>query len=135
MTVYGLAIAVPFVFLALSPRALASLPRAGAWMNEVKVAGGLIELAAALKFLVIADHAWGWGVFGRTSILVLWSAVALILALYLLGLVRWDGDSRIERVGLSRLGLALAFLALGIWFAAGVSGLELGAVEGLFPGS
>ena len=133
MAVYGLAIAVPFVLLALSPRALASLPRAGAWMNEVKVAGGLIELAAALKFLVIADHAWGWGVFGRTLTLVLWSAIALVLALYLLGLLRWEGDEKIEHVALPRVAIGIAFAGLAVWFAAGVSGLELGAVEGLFP--
>ena len=104
-------------------------------MNELKVVGGLIELAAALKFLVIADHAWGWGLIGRTVTLVGWSAVALVIALYLLGLVRWDGDERIEQVGPGRVLLATVFLGLGIWFAAGVAGAGLGAVEGLFPGS
>ncbi len=135
MAVYSLAIAVPFVALALSPGLLSRLPRAGAWMNELKVVGGLIELAAALKFLVIADHAWAWGVVGRTVTLVAWSATAGVIALYLLGLVRWDGDDRIERVGVVRLFLIATFLGLAIWFAAGVAGAGLGAVEGLFPGT
>jgi thiol:disulfide interchange protein len=125
---------VPFVFLALSPQVLAKLPRAGAWMNEVKVIGGLIELAAALKFLVIVDHAWSWGVFGRTTTLIAWSAVSLVLALYLLGLIRWEGDDRVEQVGLGRLSLAIGFFGLALWFGAGITGTTLGAVEGLFPG-
>lgn len=134
MAVYSLAIAIPFVLLALSPGVLKKLPRAGAWMNELKVVGGLIELAAALKFLVIADHAWGWGLFGRTVTLVGWSATALIIAIYLLGLIRWDSDDRITTVGPVRLLLAIAFLGLGLWFASGLTGTELGRVEGLFPG-
>ena len=134
MTVYSLAIAVPFVALALSPGVLKKLPKAGAWMNELKVVGGLIELAAALKFLVIADYAWGWGLFGRTVTLVCWSVVALAIAVYLLGWLRWEGDDRIEHVGPGRLLLALAFAGLGLYFAAGLAGTTLGAFEGLFPG-
>ena len=135
MGIYGLAIAVPFVLLALSPKALSRLPRSGAWMNELKVVGGLVELAAALKFLVIADHAWSWGIFTRTSTLVAWSVIALLCGLYLLGLIRWKDDERIESVGLMRLVLAGIFLGLAVWFGAGVAGTGLGAVEGLFPGT
>ena len=134
MTVYSLAIAVPFVFLALSPNALKKIPKAGAWMNELKVIGGLIEIAAALKFLVIADYAWGWGIFGRTITLTSWSVVALAIAIYLVGWLRCEGDDRIEQVGPGRLVLALAFAGLGLFFAAGLAGTSLGAFEGLFPG-
>ncbi len=134
MTVYSLAIAVPFIALALSPGVLRKMPKAGAWMNELKVVGGLIELAAALKFLVIADYAWGWGVFGRTVTLVCWSIVALAVAVYVLGWIRWDGDERITHVGPARLLFALAFAGLGLFFAAGLAGTTLGAFEGLFPG-
>lgn len=135
MTVYSLAIAVPFIALALSPGVLRKLPKAGAWMNELKVVGGLIEIAAALKFLVIADHAWGWGVFGRTITLVCWSVTALAVAIYLLGWIRFAGDDKIEHVGPMRLLLALAFAGLGLFFAVGLAGTELGSFEGLFPGS
>ena len=135
MGIYGLAIAVPFVLLALSPKALSRLPRSGAWMNELKVVGGLVELAAALKFLVIADYAWSWSLFTRTSTLTAWSVIALLCGLYLLGLIRWKDDERIASVGLVRLTLAGTFLGLAVWFAAGVAGTSLGAVEGLFPGT
>ena len=134
MTVYSLAIAVPFVFLALSPNALKKIPKAGAWMNELKVIGGLIEIAAALKFLVIADYAWGWGIFGRTITLTSWSVVALAIAIYLVGWLRCEGDDHIAHIGPGRLLLALAFAGLGLFFAAGLAGTSLGAFEGLFPG-
>jgi thiol:disulfide interchange protein DsbD len=133
MAVYGATIAVPFVVLALVPGWTAHLPRSGGWMNEIKVAGGIVELAAALKFLAYCDLVWGWDVFGRTLILILWSAAALLLAAYALGAWRWDGDGPVGRVGPVRLGIALLWLALGVWLAAGVGGLPLGWVEGLFP--
>jgi thiol:disulfide interchange protein len=134
MTVYSLAIAVPFIALALSPGVLRKLPKAGAWMNELKVVGGLIEIAAALKFLVIADYAWGWGIFGRTVTLISWSTISVAIAIYVLGWIRWDGDEPIRSVGAGRLSLALAFAGLGLFFAAGLVGNSLGAFEGLFPG-
>ena len=65
MAIYASVIAVPFFALAMMPGVLAKLPRAGSWMHEFKVAGGLIEIAAAFKFLAISDFVWGWGVFTR----------------------------------------------------------------------
>lgn len=134
MAVYGGTIAVPFFFIALSPAALARLPRAGAWMNEFKVVGGVVELAAALKFLAICDLAWGWGVIGRTTCLSVWSACALWVAGYLLGCWRFAGDSPVEHVGAGRTLLAIGFLALGLVLLAGLCGHDLGTVEAFFPG-
>jgi thiol:disulfide interchange protein len=134
MAIYSSAIAVPFFFLAISPTALSRLPRAGAWMNEFKIVGGLLEIAAALKFLAISDNAWGWGVVGRTFTISAWSAICLLLALYVLGLVRLRGDERITEAGLGRVFLALPFLAFGLWFASGLCGAHLGMIEGFFPG-
>ena len=133
MALYSAAIAVPFVGLAMAPGLLARLPRAGAWMNELKVVGGLIELAAALKFLVICDVAWGWGLVTRTPVLALWSATAGLIAAYLLGWIRLHDDTRLEGMGAGRLLLALAFLATAIAAGAGVAGADLGLVEGFFP--
>jgi thiol:disulfide interchange protein DsbD len=134
MAIYSSAIAVPFFFLAISPTALSRLPRAGAWMNEFKTVGGMLEIAAALKFLAISDNAWGWGVVGRTFTISAWSAICLLLALYVLGLVRLHGDERVSEAGLGRVFLALPFLALGLWFASGLCGANLGMIEGFFPG-
>ncbi len=134
MAVYGATIAIPFFALAMSPSALKKLPRAGAWMNEFKIVGGLVELAAALKFLAICDNAWGWGVFGRSSCLTAWSACSLLAGAYIIGLWRWQGDERVEGVAFPRLALSGAFLALGLWFLAGLCGHDLGLIEGFFPG-
>lgn len=134
MGIYSATIAVPFVALALVPGALARLPRAGAWMHEVKAVGGLIELAAALKFLVICDYAWGWGVIGRTATLAAWAAAAAAIAAYLMGWWRLPDDEPVARVGPWRLLAALAFAALALWFAAGLAGARLGVVESFFPG-
>lgn len=133
MTVYALAIAVPFFFLALSPGMLKRLPKAGGWMNEVKVVGGVIELAAALKFLVICDLAWQWGVVDRTLVLAAWAAGAGFIAIYVLGLVRLPGDQRVDGAGAGRVLLALGFATMALWFAAGLAGTGLGFVESLFP--
>ncbi len=134
MAIYSSAIAVPFFFLAISPTALSRLPRAGAWMNEFKTVGGLLEIAAALKFLAISDNAWGWGVVGRSFTISAWAAICLLLSLYVLGLVRLRGDERITEAGLGRVFLALPFLALALWFASGLCGAHLGMIEGFFPG-
>mgnify|MGYP001597409470 CR=1 FL=1 len=133
MAIYSAVIAIPFVFLALSPGWLQKLPRAGAWMNEFKVVGGLIEIAAAFKFLVICDLAWHWGMIGRTSTLVIWSAIALACATYLMGWWRHEGDDRVEHVGVGRLCAGLVFTALAIWLAAGLAGVNLGIIETFFP--
>jgi thiol:disulfide interchange protein len=134
MAVYASAIAIPFFALAMSPGLLKKLPKAGSWMNEFKVVGGLVELAAALKFLVICDVAWEWGIVGRSFTLASWSAVSLVIGVYVLGKLRFSGDSEVPQVGVSRMLIALTFLALGIWFASGLAGSNLGLFESFFPG-
>ncbi len=134
MAVYASAIAIPFFILAMSPGLLKKIPRAGAWMNEFKVVGGLVEIAAALKFLTICDATWEWGIIGRSFTLASWSAVSLVIAVYVLGKLRFNGDSEVAQVGVSRLMIALTFLALGIWFASGLAGNNLGLFESFFPG-
>jgi thiol:disulfide interchange protein DsbD len=134
MAIYALTIAVPFVVLAVMPGLLGRLPRAGSWMNEFKHLGGLIEIAAAFKFLVIVDIAWNLGFFTRGVVLSLWSVIALVAGGYTLGLIRMHGDDRLEGVGAGRLLLAVLWFALGLWFAAGLlGGADLGVIESFFP--
>lgn len=129
MGVYSATIAIPFFVLAVSPGLLKRIPRAGAWMNEFKVIGGLVEIAAALKFLNISDAIWGWGIFGRDTVFALWAATCAAIAIYLLGLVRMPGDTRLEEVGPSRLLIALVFAAGAVWLASGLFGNDLGLIE------
>ncbi len=129
MAVYGATIAIPFFILAMSPGLLKKLPRAGGWMNEFKVVGGIIELAAALKFLNIADHHWGWGVFHRDIVVALWAACLAAMALYVFGRLRFAGDSEVRELGAGRLLTGVVFLAIAVWLAAGVFGNDLGQLE------
>jgi thiol:disulfide interchange protein len=134
MSIYASAIAIPFIALALSPGLLRHLPGAGSWMNEFKHVGGLVELAAALKFLAISDAVWGWGLIGRTLTLVLWAVIAAASGAYVLGWLRMEADDRVESVSVTRLLIGMSLFALALWFAAGVLGpLHLGVVESFFP--
>jgi thiol:disulfide interchange protein DsbD len=102
-------------------------------MVQLKVTLGLLELAAALKFLSNADLIWRWGVFDRATVLALWGMLALLIALVLLGLVPWRGV-RVERRGALRLALGGAFVALGLYLALGLTGRELdGYTEAYLP--
>jgi thiol:disulfide interchange protein DsbD len=134
MAIYASAIAIPFFALAMSPGLLKRMPKAGAWMNEFKVIGGLVELAAALKFLVICDVAWDWGIIGRNFTLSSWAAVSLIIAFYVMGKLRFSGDSPVEQIGLGRLFTGLIFLSVAVWLASGLAGNNLGLFESFFPG-
>jgi thiol:disulfide interchange protein len=133
MIVYSSAIALPFFVLAVSPTVMSRMPKAHAWMHEFKVVGGLVEIGAALKFIVIADVAWNWGLFGRGVVVSLWAALALVIAFYLAGRLRLEGDARIEHLAPQRLLLVLAFLGLGVWLVHGLAGGNLGIVESFFP--
>ena len=80
MAVYASVIALPFFFLAMAPKLLKRLPGAGAWMNEFKVVGGLVEIAASLKFLYITDYYFAWGIIDRTTVLAAWTGIGLLIA-------------------------------------------------------
>ena len=134
MAIYASVIAVPFFFLSLSPAMLARLPRAGSWMSEFKHVGGIIEIAAALKFLVIADVYWEWGLFNRGTVLGLWLVASALLVLYCWGPLRLQGDSPVERRSLGRWICGGVFLMLAVVLLYGLGGGNLGGVvEGFFP--
>lgn len=123
MLAFSSVFALPFVILALVPQRLASLPRAGAWLAEVKVAMGLLEVAAAMKFLSNVDLVWGWGIFTRSVVLVSWVIVALLLvAQFLRG-----------RRSTLKFALAAASLLLAVWLGNGIRGARLGELEAFLP--
>src|SRR5204863_9599046 len=83
MVVFSTASALAFVWLALSPRLLARMPRSGEWLQTVRVLIGVLEVAAAIKFVSNTDVVLGWGVFTREAVLILWLMLVLIAAGYL----------------------------------------------------
>jgi len=133
MLAFSSVFAVPFVVLALSPRLLASLPRSGRWMTSVKVTMGLLEVAAAMKFISNVDLVWGWGIFTRDVVLIVWIVVAALMATYLGGLLRVGHAPRLGRPGAARLVATAAAIGLGVWLGLGVGGRRLGELEAFLP--
>lgn len=135
MLAFSSVFALPFVILALAPRLLSSLPRSGAWMLGVKATMGLLELAAAMKFISNVDLVWGWGVFTRDVVLASWMVVAIVLAAYLAGLARLGHAPKLGRPGVGRLVATTAAVVLGVWLGTGLSGRRLGELEAFLPPS
>jgi thiol:disulfide interchange protein DsbD len=120
MTVFGLTMAIPFVFLSLVPARIKAMPRSGEWMNTVKVFLGFVELAAALKFFSNSDLVWDWQIFSRELFLLLWGLIFLCAALYLFGVF-----TRGTKVGPRRLVSASATALLALYCFWGMSGKKL----------
>jgi thiol:disulfide interchange protein DsbD len=133
MIAFSTIFALPFVLLALAPNWLASLPRSGPWLVAVKAVMGLLEIAAAMKFLSNVDLVWHWGIFTRPVVLIVWTAIAIVLVLYLIGLIRLGHAPRLSRPGVARWTAIAAGVALGVWLASGLTGNRLGELEAFLP--
>jgi len=133
MLAFSSVFALPFVILALAPQLMASLPRSGSWLLAVKATMGLLELAAAIKFLSNVDLVWHWGVFTRQVVLASWVAIAVVLVVYLSGVLRLGHAPRLGRPKLARMTAIAAGIVLGGWLATGLSGRRLGELEAFLP--
>ncbi len=133
MLAYSTVFALPFFVLALLPQYVSSLPRAGGWMNSVKVAMGFLEVAAAMKFISNVDLIWKWGIFTRPVVLAIWIALFGVLAVYLLGKFQLPHDSKPERIGAFRLMSAVVSLAISFFLLTGLFGAKLGELESFLP--
>ncbi|MCC7010945.1 MAG: thioredoxin family protein [Planctomycetes bacterium] len=132
MGTFGLTMAIPFVALSLVPGKLSSMPRAGEWMNTLKVTLGLVELAAALKFFSNADVAYEWHSFPREMFFAFCAAIFVVAAAYLFGLIRLHGES--GEIGSGRLVTGLGFALLSSYCVLGTAGYSLDFVTaGLAP--
>jgi thiol:disulfide interchange protein DsbD len=133
MLAFSSVFALPFFVLALLPQLVSKLPRAGGWLNAVKVSMGFLEVAAAMKFLSNVDLVWGWGIFTRDAVLAVWIALGVLLCLYLIGAFRLPHDSTTERIGAWRLGAAIVSLAVTVHLVTGLFGSRLGELEAFLP--
>jgi thiol:disulfide interchange protein DsbD len=133
MLAFSSVFALPFVILAFVPQVLASLPRSGPWLIAVKAVMGIIEIAAAMKFLSNADLVWGWNIFTRPVVLTSWVLLSIVLVVYLAGLVRLGPVPRLKRPGFGRMVAVAAAIVLGIWLGSGLAGRRLGELEAFLP--
>ena len=131
---FAIALALPFTLFAMFPSWLKQLPKSGGWMNTVKVVLGFIELAFALKFLSVADLAYGWHILDRETFLALWIVLFGLLGLYLLGKIRFPHDNDDSgKVGVVRFFLAMISLAFAVYMLPGLWGAPLKAISAFAP--
>ena len=130
---FAAGLAIPFVLFAIFPSGLKSMPKSGGWLNSVKVVLGFIELALSLKFLSVADLAYGWGILDREVFVALWIVIFALLGIYLLGKLRFPHDSKTESIGVTRFFLALFSLAFAVYLLPGLWGAPLKSVSAFVP--
>ena len=130
---FAIALALPFTQFALFPSWLKSMPKSGGWMNIIKVTLGFLELAFALKFLSVADLAYGWRILDRETFLALWIVLFALLGFYLLGKIKFPHDDDDTKVSVPRFFMALASLAFAVYMVPGLWGAPLKAVSAFAP--
>ena len=130
---FAIALAIPFTLFALFPSLLKSAPKSGGWMNTIKVVLGFIELAFALKFLSVADLAYGWHLLDREVFLALWIVIFGLLGAYLLGWIRFPHDDESHRTNVPQFFLALASLAFTVYMIPGLWGAPCKAISAFTP--
>ena len=132
---FAIALALPFTLFAMFPSWLKSMPKSGGWMNAIKVVLGFIELAFALKFLSVADMAYGWRILDRETFLSLWIAIFGLLGVYLLGGLKFPHDDDERKVGVPRFFLGLITIAFTVYMIPGLWGAPLKAISAFAPPS
>jgi thiol:disulfide interchange protein DsbD len=130
---FSLAFAIPFTIFAIFPEWLNTLPKSGGWLNSVKVILGFIELAFALKFLSVADQAYHWGLLDREIYLALWIIIFTLMGFYILGKIRLPHDSKLERISVGRLILAILTFSFVMYLLPGMFGAPLKKLAGYLP--
>lgn len=134
MSGFAIALALPFTLFALFPTWLKAAPKSGGWLNAVKVVLGFLELAFALKFLSVADLAYGWHLLDRETFLALWIVIFFLLGIYLLGFLKFPHDDEEEHhTSVPRFFLALCSLAFAVYMVPGLWGAPVKAVSAFAP--
>lgn len=130
---FALALSIPFSLFAIFPNMLQSMPKSGGWLNSVKVVLGFLELALALKFLSVADLAYGWRLLDREVFIVLWIVIFSLLGCYLLGKIKFSHDSDLKYVSVPRLFMSIISFAFAIYMVPGLWGAPLKAISAFAP--
>ena len=130
---FALALSIPFSLFAIFPNLLQNMPKSGGWLNSVKVVLGFLELALALKFLSVADLAYGWRLLDRETFIVLWIVIFCMLGAYLLGKIKFSHDSEVKYVSVPRLFMSIISFAFALYMVPGLWGAPLKAISAFVP--
>lgn len=130
---FSSAFAIPFTIFAFFPGMLKDLPKSGGWLNSVKVVLGFIELALGFKFLSVADQAYHWGLLDREIYIAIWFVIAILLGLYLLGVIRFPHDDKKRKLKPIALITAVSSIAFAVYLFQGFNNAPLNALAGYLP--
>lgn len=130
---FALGLAIPFSIFAFFPSLLKEMPKAGGWMNSVKVVLGFIELILSLKFLSVADLAYGWRILDREVFVAIWIVLFILLGMYLMGKLRFSHDSDKGHTSVGGFFMAVASLSFAVYLVPGLWGAPLKAISAFAP--
>ena len=130
---FAIGLALPFGLFAFFPSLLKEMPQSGGWMNSVKVVLGFIELILSLKFLSVADLAYGWRILDREVFLSIWIVLFALLGMYLLGKLRFSHDSERRHTGVLGFFLAVASFSFAVYLVPGLWGAPLKSISAFAP--
>lgn len=132
---FSIALAIPFMIFAFFPFLLKEMPKSGGWLNTIKVSLGFLELALAFKFLSNVDLAYHWGILDREVFLAIWIVIFGLFGIYLLGKLRFNGDSEVKFISVTRLFFAITVLSFTMYMIPGMWGAPLRALSAWLPPS
>ncbi|MCB0851549.1 MAG: thiol:disulfide interchange protein, partial [Bacteroidetes bacterium] len=135
MLAFSGALALPFVFFAIFPGYMNSLPNSGGWLVSVKVVLGLLEIALAFIYLSRADLVMHLGILDREIFIGAWIVIFAILGIYLLGKLQLPHDSPVDRISVPRLLLAMTAFWFVTYLLPGLWGAPLNMLGGYIPES
>lgn len=129
---FAIGFALPFTLLAMFPNVIKNM-KSGSWLNSVKIVFGFLELALGLKFLSMADLSANWGLLSRTTYLCLWIVIFTMLGFYLIGKLKFKGDSDLKEISVIRLFLSIVSFSFAIYMVPGLWGAPLKTISGYLP--
>jgi thiol:disulfide interchange protein len=135
MVAFATGLASPFFFLAAFPGYLKMLPKSGGWLARVKVVMGFVLLAAMLKYASNIDQVLQLGWITRERFLAGWFVLFALAGLYLLGLLKLEGNEEGDHLGIGRLLVASALLIFAFSLLPGMFGAPLGELDAYVPPS
>ena len=134
---FALALAIPFTLFAMFPTLMKKSPKSGAWMNQIKIVLGFIELAFALKFFSVADLAYGWHLMDREVFLSLWIVIFFALGCYFIGWLKFQSDEIGGDINkpmpVASIMMGLCSVAFAIYMIPGLWGAPCKAVSAFAP--
>lgn len=130
---FAIGLALPFALFAFFPSLLKEMPKSGGWLNSVKVVLGFIELILSLKFLSVADLAYGWRILDREVFLSIWIVLFVLLGIYLLGKLRFPHDSERQHTSVLGFFLAVVSFSFAVYLVPGLWGAPLKSISAFAP--